>query len=90
MTNLIIEMPDDLARRLEGIAAVQRKTVQEIAIERLSSLVESDRGSRPGSPAALLRAVMDPPHPAAADVEEMDAAISAARIPPRTGDLFAE
>jgi hypothetical protein len=31
MANLRIEMPDDLARRLEGIAAAQHRSVQELA-----------------------------------------------------------
>jgi hypothetical protein len=90
VTNLIVEMPDDLARSLEGIAASQQRTVQEIAIERLRSLVESDRGLRPGSPAALLQAMMGPPHPSAADVEDLDAAIAAARIVSPARDLFAD
>ena len=40
MTNLNIEMPDDLARSLEGIAAAQRKSIQQLALERLISLVK--------------------------------------------------
>ena len=34
MTNLIIEVPDDLARSLESIAAAQRKSLQQLALER--------------------------------------------------------
>jgi hypothetical protein len=90
VTSLIIEMPDDLARTLENMAAVQQKTVQEIAIQRLRSLVEPDPGLRPGSPSALLRAMLDAPHPSAADVDDLDAAIAAARIPPQTRDLFVD
>ena len=40
MANLNIEMPDDLARSLEGIAAAQRKSIQQLALERFISLVE--------------------------------------------------
>ena len=40
MANLIIEMPDDLARSLEGVAAAQRKSIQQLALERLIALVE--------------------------------------------------
>jgi hypothetical protein len=40
MANLIIEVPDDLAHTLEGIAAAQHTTVQQLALERLNSLVE--------------------------------------------------
>jgi hypothetical protein len=88
MANLIIEMPDDLVRSLEGIAAAQRKSIQQLALERLSSLVEVSAEPRAGSPAALLRVMQAPPHPSAADVDELDAAIAAGRLPIRTRDLF--
>jgi hypothetical protein len=55
MANLTIEMPDDLAPSLEGIAAAQRKTVQQLALEQLSSLIRVIPETRPGSPAAVLR-----------------------------------
>jgi hypothetical protein len=88
MANLNIEVPDDLVRSLEGIAAVQRKSIQQLALERLSSLVEVIPEPRPGSPAAVLRAMQEPPHPSSADVDELDAAIAAARLPIRMPDLF--
>jgi hypothetical protein len=40
MANLNIEAPDHVVRSLEGIAAAQRKSIQQLALERLSSLVE--------------------------------------------------
>lgn len=67
MANLIIEAPDDLVRSLEGIAAAQHTTVQELAVERLRSLVEVSLQPRAGS-AAVLRALRDPPHPNVLDV----------------------
>jgi hypothetical protein len=88
MANLIIEVPDDLARSLEAIAAAQRKSIQQLALERLSSLVEISPDLRPGSPAMVLRAMQEPPHPSVADVDELDAAIAAGRLPIRTHDLF--
>ncbi len=88
MANLIIEMPDDLARSLEGIAAARRKTIQQLALEQLSSLVEVNPEFRTGSPAAVLRAMQEPPHPSSADVDDLDAAIAAGRLPVRTRDLF--
>jgi hypothetical protein len=87
MANLNIELPDDLALSLEGIAAAQRMTVQQLALERLTSLVEE---VIPGSPAALLRALQSPPYPNLADVEELNAAIAASRVPIRARDLFSE
>jgi hypothetical protein len=33
MANLIIDMPDDIVRNLEGIAAAQRKSIQQLALD---------------------------------------------------------
>jgi hypothetical protein len=88
MANLIIEVTDDLARSLEGIAAAQHKSIQELAIERLSSLVEGSPEHRAGSPAAVLRAMQAPPHQSDSDVDELDEAIAGGRLPIQTRDLF--
>jgi hypothetical protein len=88
MTNLIIEMPDDLVLSLQGIAAAQRKSLQQLALERLRSLVEISPAA--GSPATILRAMREPPHPNPADVEELDAIIAAGRLPIRARDLFSD
>jgi hypothetical protein len=71
MTNLIIEVPDDLARSLEGIAAAQNKSIQQLAVERLRSLVESSLEHPAGSAAAVLRAMQHPPHLSDSDVDEL-------------------
>jgi hypothetical protein len=89
VANLNIEMPDDLARSLEGIAAAQSKSVQQLALERLSSLVDVPE-RRAGSPAAVLRAMQEPPHPTAEDVDELDALMAAGRLPIRTRNLFSD
>jgi hypothetical protein len=88
MTNVTIEMPDDLARSLEGIATAQHKTVQQVALEQLSSLVRPAPNTRPGSPEAVLRAMHQPPHLTSADVDDLDAAIAAGRLPVRSLDPF--
>jgi hypothetical protein len=88
VANLIIEVPDDLVRSLEGIAAAQRKSIQQLALERLSSLVEVRPEASAGSPAAILRVMKESPHPSVADVDEFDAAIAAGRVPIRTRDLL--
>jgi hypothetical protein len=90
MANLNIEMPDDLVRSLEGIAAAQRKSVQQLALEQLSSLIGVNPDPRAGSPAAVLRAMQEQPHPSSADVDALDAAIAAGRLAVRTRDLFPE
>ena len=88
MANLTIEMPDDLVRSLEGIAAAQRKSVQQLALEQLSSLIGVNPEPRVGSLAAVLRVMQEPPHPSSADVDELDAAIAAGRLAVRARDLF--
>ena len=90
MTNLIIDLPDDLVLSLHGIAAAQRKSLQQLALERLSSLVDIGPAQRAGSPAAVLQAMQEPPHPDLADVEELDAVIAPGRLPIRARDLFSD
>ena len=80
---MTIQIPDDLARRLEGVAAAQRKSVEQVALESLRSLF--DRASAPG---AALRAVRELPHPSVAAVDDLDAAIAAARLPVRDEGAF--
>jgi plasmid stability protein len=84
MANLVIEIPDKLAQRLKAIAAAEHKSIEQIAIERLSS----ELGFQPGSPAEVLRAVAAPPHLTSADVEELEAAIAGGRLPVRSNDVF--
>ena len=88
MANLTIEMPDDLVRRLEGIAAVQRKSVQQLALDQLQSLVEAGDKYRRGSPAGVLRAAQAAPHVLPADVDDLEAAILSARLPVLVRDPF--
>jgi len=84
MANLTIELPDELVRSLEGIAAAQQKSVQQLALEKLRSLVEGVTGSS----AALLRAMQEPPHLTAVDVDALDEAIAGGRLPVQARDLF--
>ena len=79
MVNLTIQIPDDLASCLVGIAAAQRKSVEQVAVERLHSLLDS--ASSPSSPEAVLRAVRRLPHPSSSAVDDLEAAIAAARMP---------
>ncbi|MCX6622220.1 MAG: hypothetical protein NTY38_14355 [Acidobacteria bacterium] len=76
MTNLTIQLPDDLARGLEGIAAAQKKSVEQVALERLGSFLETE-----SSPQAVLRAVRNLPHPSSSALDDLDAALAAARLP---------
>jgi len=71
---MTIQIPDDLARGLEGIAAAQHKSVEQVALESLRSLF--DAGS---SPEFVLRTVRGLTHPSAAAVDDLEAAIAAWR-----------
>lgn len=74
----IFGAPEDLVRGLEGIAALERKSVEQVAVESLRNLFEPS-----DSPQAVLRAARSLPHPSAAAVDEMEAAIISARLPVR-------
>ncbi len=80
---MTIQIPDDLARGLEGIAAAQHKSVEQIALESLRSLFD-----RVSSPEVVLRAVRELSHPSAAAVDDLAAAIAAARLPVRDHGAF--
>jgi hypothetical protein len=68
---------------LQGIAAAQKKSVEQLAVERLRSLLD-----RPTSPGAVLRTIQALPHPSRAAVDDQDAAIAAARLPVRAEGVF--
>ena len=40
MTQLTLEIPDALARRLAWLAAEQKKSIEQVAVEQLESLLE--------------------------------------------------
>ena len=80
---MTIQIPDDLARSLEGIAAAQQKSVEQVALESLRSLFNGA-----SSPQAVLRAVQEIRHPSAAAVDDLEAAIAAARLPVRDEGAF--
>jgi predicted transcriptional regulator len=80
---MTIQIPDDLARGLEGIAAAQQKSVEQVALDSLRCLLD-----RAASPVVVLRAVRELSHPSAAAVDDLEAAIAAARLPVRDQGAF--
>jgi hypothetical protein len=80
---MTIQIPDDLARGLEGIAASQKMSVEQLALERLRSLFDDA-----SSPGAVLRSLRGLPHPSSSAVDDLDAAIAAARLPVRDDGAF--
>jgi hypothetical protein len=82
---MTIQIPDDLARSLEGIASAQHKSVEQVAVESLRSQFE-----RKDSPAALLRAIRELPHVSAEAIADLEASILAGRLPVRDEGCFDE
>jgi len=80
---MTIQIPDDLARGLEGVAAAQQKSVEQVAVDSLRSLYD-----RATSPEAVLRAVRNLPHPTSPAVDDLEAAIIAGRLPVRDQGAF--
>ena len=80
---MTIQIPDDLARGLEGIAAARKMSIEQLAVERLRALCEPAT-----SPVALLRAIQSLPHPSRAALDDLDRAIAEGQIPVRDEDIF--
>jgi hypothetical protein len=83
MSAMTIQIPDDLARELGEIAAAQQKSVEQLAVERLRSLL--DLSTSPGS---LLRTIRALPHPSPAAVDDLDSAIADSRLPVHNHGVF--
>ena len=80
---MTIQIPDDVTRWLGAVAAIQGKSVEQVAVESLRLLFD-----QPDSPQAVLRAVRSLPHPSAGAVDEMEAAIVSARLPVHYSGAF--
>ena len=78
-----IQIPDELARGLEGTASAQKKTIEQFALESLRLLFDEAN-----SPEAVLRSVRGLPHPSAAATGELEAAILSGRLPVREEGAF--
>jgi hypothetical protein len=85
MKAMTIQIPDDLARGLEGVAAAQKKTLEQLAVERLRTLLV-----KPVSPEAVLRAIRVLPRPSSGAVDDLEAAIAASGLPVRDLGAFDE
>ncbi len=73
---MTIQIPDDLSRSLQKVAAAENKSAEQVALEHLRSLFEGA-----SSPEAVLRRVRELPHPSSAAMDDLDAAIASARLP---------
>ena len=86
MPHLTIELPDELARSFARITATRTRASSNVPWNDCFLT----RGSEPrrGSAAAVLRAMKEPPHLSGSDVDALDAAIAAGRLPVQTPELF--
>ena len=80
---MTIQIPDDLVRGIEGVAAAQRKSVEEVAVDSLRQLFNAA-----DSPEVLLRSIQNLPHPSSAAIDDLEAAILAGRLPVRGEGAF--
>lgn len=82
MAQITINVPEELARKLEGLASARQVSVQQVALERLESI------TIPGTPEALLDAMRQPPHVSAVDVTELEAVIASGGLPVGDQGIF--
>jgi hypothetical protein len=80
---MTIEIPEHLARSLEGLAAAENKSVEQLALERLQSLIEIALRLKPSC-----ERFGNLPHPSCSAVDELDAAIGDGRLPVRDQGVF--
>jgi hypothetical protein len=73
--DMTIEIPDDLANRIAPIAAAQRKSVEQLAIEGLRAIE-----NRASSPASILRAIRALPRVSDEAVRDLEESIEAGRL----------
>jgi predicted transcriptional regulator len=80
---MTIQIPDDLARGIEGIAIAQQKSVEQVAVESLRALFD-----RASSPQVVLQEIQKRAHPSGGAVDDLEAAITGARLPVRNRGEF--
>ena len=83
MSQLTLEIPADLERVLENLAAEQKTSVEEVALERLRLSI-----APPGSPRAIALAMRELPRLDRSWVDEMEEEIRKGRIPVCDAGVF--
>jgi hypothetical protein len=80
---MTIQIPDDLARGLQDIAALRNISVEQLAIERLQASFD-----RSAAPRTVLTAIQALRHPSPSAVDDLEAAIAAGRLPVNGQGVF--
>jgi hypothetical protein len=79
---LTVDLPEDLALRLAAKAAAERKTAQQVVVEKLRASLGEE-----GSPRALLETLRSLPPLSADDVAALEKAIESGRLPAAGADF---
>ncbi len=90
MQQLTIELPEALAQRLAWLAAAQKKSVEQVALERLTPLLESAIAQPSGSPTAIRQAMREPPYLRWEEVDELERVFVEGRLPVQPEGVFDE
>ena len=88
MQQLTIEIPEALAQRMAWLATQQKKSVEQLALERLTPLLQS--ANSPGSPSAIRQAMHKSPHLRREEVDALERAIAEGSLPVGQGGVFDE
>jgi predicted transcriptional regulator len=83
MAQLVIELSPELEGALEALAAAQHKTVAQVAVEQLHTLV-----GRRGSPKEVLAGMRAAPKVSREDVQELQRLIREAKTPAPERGIF--
>jgi plasmid stability protein len=83
MTQLTIQIPDDLAQSLKATALARKKSMEQVALDRLRSGFETV-----DSAPALLRALQELPGPSSAAVDDLELSLATSRLPLRDEGVF--
>ena len=81
MRQLTIEIPEALAQRLAWLAAEQKKSIEQVALEQLTSLLEPQTEDISGSPSVIRRVMKEQPHLSREAVDDLELAIEEGKLP---------
>lgn len=83
MMQITLEISTGLAEHLKDLAVEEKKSVEQVAAEKLSLLIPA-----PGSPRALLQALREMPKLEPGDVDALEEEIRKSRLPVREAGIF--
>lgn len=88
MTQLTLQLPDRFVQQLALLATEQKKSIEQVAMERLTSALQTELV--PGSPPAILQVVRSLPPLDPEAVDELERAIEEGHLPVVEKGIFDE